>query len=85
MARAADEQQLGCPRFRHISETTDEERQRIELEAVDPVVSEPSFPGACVDGSQVEMAVFVQTGDPLLLICGASGQCNQGNTAVAYI
>ena len=57
----------------------------LELGALDPVVSEPSFPDACVDGSQVETAAFVQTGDPLLLIGGACGQCNQGNTAVADI
>ena len=78
MAQAAVEQQLGCPMFRYISETTDEERQHVELEAVDPIVSELSFPDAVVDDSQVETAAFVQTGDPLLLIGGVSGQCNQG-------
>ena len=57
---------------------TDEERQHVELEAVDPIVSELSFPDAVVDDSQVETAAFVQTGDPLLLIGGVSGQCNQG-------
>ena len=38
LAQAAVEQQLGCPMFRYISETTDEERQPCRyLEAVDPV------------------------------------------------
>ena len=70
--------------FRYISVTTDEERQHVELEAVDPVVSEPSFPDAAVDDSQVT-AAFVQTGDPLLLIGGACGQCNQGNCSSRYL
>ena len=46
-------------------------------------MSELSFPDAFVDGSQEEMAAFVHTEDPLLLIGEASGQYNQGNTAVA--
>ena len=36
----------------------------LELEALDPVGSEPSLPDACVDGSQVETAALVQQGIP---------------------
>ena len=36
----------------------------LELEALDPVGSEPSFPDACVDGSQVERLHLCNRGSP---------------------
>ena len=52
-------------------------------EAVEPLVSELSFPDAVGDDTHVDTATFEQTGDPLLLIGRASGQRSQGDTAEA--
>ena len=55
----------------------------VHSEAVEPPVSELSFPDAAGDDSHVDTATFKQTGDPLLLIGRDSGEGSQGDTAEA--